>query len=181
MTQPWDRSPQRQTDLVRLPGPDAATTTRTVRRRENAGFVRRCPCSEAGGPPVIEPTEPGNALRGEVEKVRTDLEAGVAEGMTTTRQAEAVGVLNRIEASLVRAWPQQGRPGSARTPRRGRAASDNGVTRRRRARQRANARSAVAAGVRRAATRSSTYWTARHPRPQAARVATAPVRCASWK
>ena len=41
MMQLWDRGPQGQTALVRLLGSDAATMTRTVKRLEHAGFVRR--------------------------------------------------------------------------------------------------------------------------------------------
>ncbi|MGW7425384.1 MarR family winged helix-turn-helix transcriptional regulator [Streptomyces sp. NPDC054813] len=107
MMQLWDRGPQRQTDLVRLLGSDAATMTRTVRRLENAGFVRRHPSATDKRVSIIEPTAAGNALRGEVEQVWTDLEARVAEGMTPARQAEAVEVLNRIEESLARATSQQ--------------------------------------------------------------------------
>lgn len=43
------------------------------------------------------------------------------------------------------------------------------------------AKSADPAAERRAATRSSTYWSVRQPKPHAARVSMAPVRCASWK
>ncbi|MFD3582526.1 MarR family winged helix-turn-helix transcriptional regulator [Streptomyces sp. NPDC058683] len=107
MMQLWDRGPQRQTDLVRLLGSDAATMTRTVRRLENAGFVRRYPCATDKRATIIEPTAASNALRGEVEQVWTDLEAGVAEGMTPAQQAEAVEVLSRIEESLARATSQQ--------------------------------------------------------------------------
>ncbi|MEU9151751.1 MarR family transcriptional regulator [Streptomyces sp. NPDC048417] len=107
MMQLWERGPQRQTDLVRLLGSDAATMTRTVRRLENAGFVRRYPCATDKRATIIEPTAASNALRGEVEQVWTDLETGVAEGMTPAQQAEAVDVLSRIEESLARATSQQ--------------------------------------------------------------------------
>ncbi|MER7936002.1 MarR family winged helix-turn-helix transcriptional regulator [Streptomyces sp. NPDC093272] len=107
MMQLWDRGPQRQTDLVRLLGSDAATMTRTVRRLENAGFVRRFPCATDKRVTIIEPTAASNALRAEVERVWLDLEAGATEGMTPERQAEAVEVLRRIEENLARATSQQ--------------------------------------------------------------------------
>ncbi|MER6464497.1 MarR family transcriptional regulator [Streptomyces sp. NPDC001228] len=107
MMQLWDRGPQRQTDLVRLLGSDAATMTRTVRRLENAGFVRRFPCATDKRVTIIEPTAASNALRAEVERVWLDLEAGAIEGMTPERQAEAVEVLRRIEENLARATSQR--------------------------------------------------------------------------
>ena len=44
MMQLWELGPQRQVDLIRLLDSDAATMTRTIRRLEHAGFVRRRPC-----------------------------------------------------------------------------------------------------------------------------------------
>lgn len=106
MMQLWDRGPQRQTDLVRLLGSDAATMTRTIRRLENAGFVRRQPSPTDKRVTIVEPTAASNALRNEVEQVWMDLERSVAEGMTPTQQAEAIEVLGRIEESLARATSQ---------------------------------------------------------------------------
>ncbi|MDF2269632.1 MarR family transcriptional regulator [Streptomyces coacervatus] len=103
MMQLWDRGPQRQTDLVRLLGSDAATMTRTIRRLENAGFVRRRPSSTDKRVTIVEPTAASNALRSEVEQVWMDLETSVAEGMTPAQQKEAVEVLARIEEGLARA------------------------------------------------------------------------------
>ncbi|MFI8243653.1 MarR family winged helix-turn-helix transcriptional regulator [Streptomyces sp. NPDC085866] len=106
MMQLWDRGPQRQTDLVRLLGSDAATMTRTIRRLENAGFVRRQPSPTDKRVTIVEPTAASNALRDEVEQVWMDLERSVAEDMTPTQQAEAIEVLGRIEESLARATSQ---------------------------------------------------------------------------
>src|ERR1700752_4656104 len=39
----WELGPQRQADLIPLVDSDAATMTRTIRRLEHAGFVRRSP------------------------------------------------------------------------------------------------------------------------------------------
>ncbi|MFJ9349995.1 MarR family winged helix-turn-helix transcriptional regulator [Streptomyces sp. NPDC101237] len=103
----WDRGPQRQTDLVRPLGSDPAAMTRTVRRLENAGFVRRFPCATDKRVTVVEPTAAGTALRAAVERVRLDLEAGATEGTPPERQADALEVLRRIEESLARATSRQ--------------------------------------------------------------------------
>ena len=107
MMQLWDRGPQRQTDLVRLLGSDAATMTRTIRRLESAGFVRRRPSPTDKRVTIVEPTAASNALRSEVEQVWMDLETSVAAGMTPAQQAEVIEVLGRIEESLARATSQE--------------------------------------------------------------------------
>lgn len=106
MMQLWERGPQRQTDLVRLLGSDAATMTRTVRRLEDAGFVRRRPSPTDKRATIVEPTAASNALRHEVERVWLDLEASVVTDLTPEEQAEALAVLGRIEDSLTRAAAQ---------------------------------------------------------------------------
>ncbi|WBO68563.1 MarR family winged helix-turn-helix transcriptional regulator [Streptomyces camelliae] len=107
MMQLWDRGPQRQTDLVRLLGSDAATMTRTIRRLENAGFVRRRSSPSDKRVTIIEPTVASMALRREVERVWLDLESSVADELTPEERAEALKVLGRIEDSLARATAQQ--------------------------------------------------------------------------
>ncbi|WP_262699632.1 MULTISPECIES: MarR family winged helix-turn-helix transcriptional regulator [Streptomyces] len=107
MMQLWDHGPQRQTDLVRLLGSDAATMTRTIQRLENAGFVRRHPSPTDKRVTIVEPTAASNALRNDVEQIWMDLETSAAEGMTPARLAEAVVVLGRIEESLARATSQE--------------------------------------------------------------------------
>ncbi|KOV60454.1 MarR family winged helix-turn-helix transcriptional regulator [Streptomyces sp. MMG1121] len=106
MMQLWDRGPQRQTDLVRLLGSDAATMTRTIQRLENAGFVRRRPSTTDKRATIVEPTAASLALRSEVEQVWLDLEASLTEHMTSAERTEAVAVLGRIEESLIRATSQ---------------------------------------------------------------------------
>lgn len=103
MMQLWDLGPQRQTDLVRLLGSDAATMTRTIGRLEYAGFVRRRPSAEDKRVSIIEPTAASLALRGEVERVWADLEQAVTCDLDAHQQSEAVQVLERIENSLARA------------------------------------------------------------------------------
>ncbi|NGO12583.1 MarR family transcriptional regulator [Streptomyces sp. HC44] len=108
MMQLWDRGPQRQTDLVRLLGSDAATMTRTIQRMEHAGFVRRRPSPSDKRATIVEPTAASNALRQEVERVWLELEAGTVDDLTPKEQAEALEVLGRIEESLTRAAAQLG-------------------------------------------------------------------------
>ncbi len=103
MMELWDRGPQRQTDLVRLLGSDAATMTRTVRRLENSGFVRRRPSPTDRRATIVEPTAASLALREEVERIWAELESGVTAGLTPEEQAGAVRLLARMEESLTRA------------------------------------------------------------------------------
>ncbi|MFI2201814.1 MarR family winged helix-turn-helix transcriptional regulator [Streptomyces sp. NPDC020192] len=103
MMQLWDRGPQRQTDLVRLLGSDAATMTRTVKRLENAGFVRRRPSETDRRASIIEPTTASLALRKEVERVWAELEDSVVAGLEADELDTVIRVLDRIEDRLGRA------------------------------------------------------------------------------
>ncbi|MFF3501894.1 MarR family winged helix-turn-helix transcriptional regulator [Streptomyces sp. NPDC003247] len=103
MMQLWDLGPQRQTDLVRLLGSDAATMTRTVRRLENAGFVRRRPCENDRRATLVEPTTASLALRKEVGQIWAELEDSVVADLDADEQAAIIGVLERIEDRLGRA------------------------------------------------------------------------------
>ncbi|WP_232542612.1 MarR family winged helix-turn-helix transcriptional regulator [Streptomyces sp. QHH-9511] len=100
MMQLWDLGPQRQIDLVRLLGSDAATMTRTIKRLEHAGFVRRRPSPTDKRATIIEPTEASLALRHQVDEVWAELEECTAGQLPEERQAEAVQILEQIEASL---------------------------------------------------------------------------------
>ncbi|MFD7260608.1 MarR family winged helix-turn-helix transcriptional regulator [Streptomyces sp. NPDC059874] len=103
MMQLWDRGPQRQTDLVRMLGSDAATMTRTIKRLEHAGFVRRSPCAADKRATIIEPTTASLALRREVENIWAELESNVTDHLTPDQQAEALEVLARIADGLAHA------------------------------------------------------------------------------
>ena len=107
MMQLWDRGPQRQTDLVRLLGSDAATMTRTVRRLEQAGFVRRRPGTTDKRVTIVETTAASLALRGQVEDIWAELGECVTRSLTGDQQSEAIDVLARIEAGLLRATTPQ--------------------------------------------------------------------------
>src|SRR6201998_4825361 len=67
----WELGPQRQADLIRLLDSDAATMTRTIRRLEHAGFVRRSPCADDKRAFMIEPTAAGGVLRLQVTQLWT--------------------------------------------------------------------------------------------------------------
>ncbi|MFE1879294.1 MarR family winged helix-turn-helix transcriptional regulator [Streptomyces diastatochromogenes] len=62
----WERGALRQVDLGELVGSDAATMTRTVRRLERAGLVRRVPSPTDKRSVIVEPTAASLALRRKV-------------------------------------------------------------------------------------------------------------------
>ena len=100
MMQLWDRGPQRQADLVKILGSDAATMTRTIQRLEVAGFVRRRPCETDKRVTIVEPTAASYALRESVEAVWSQLEDRVTRDMTPKQRADYLELLQLVEASL---------------------------------------------------------------------------------
>jgi len=101
MMQLWDRGAQRQTDLVRFLGSDAATMTRTVRRLENAGFVRRRPCTHDKRVTIVEPTAASLALRTQVESIWAQLEECTTGELSTAQQSDFLALLAQTEKNLV--------------------------------------------------------------------------------
>ncbi|MGW2402971.1 MarR family winged helix-turn-helix transcriptional regulator [Streptomyces sp. NPDC001739] len=99
----WELGPQRQTDLVRLIDSDAATMTRSIKRLENAGFVRRRPCPDDKRATIIEPTAASQALRREVERIWAELEDASTGDLTLDQVTETLETLRRVETSLARA------------------------------------------------------------------------------
>ncbi|MGW7523297.1 MarR family winged helix-turn-helix transcriptional regulator [Streptomyces sp. NPDC054783] len=99
----WELGPQRQADLVRLMDSDAATMTRTVRRLEQAGFVRRRPDPTDRRASLIEPTVASHALRREVERVWSQLEDISTAGLSDDERTAALHTLERLEQNLVQA------------------------------------------------------------------------------
>jgi DNA-binding MarR family transcriptional regulator len=99
----WDLGPQRQADLVRLLDSDAATMTRTVRRLEQAGFVRRRPSPTDKRASLIEPTAASHALRREVERAWSQLEDLVTADLSPDERTTALLTLERLEHNLVQA------------------------------------------------------------------------------
>ncbi|MEU9133405.1 MarR family transcriptional regulator [Kitasatospora sp. NPDC048540] len=102
MMQLWELGPQRQADLVRLLDSDAATMTRTVRRLEHAGFVRRTPCADDRRASLIEATTASHALRAEVEQLWRQLEEATVGDSTDEERAAVLRALEGIEARLTR-------------------------------------------------------------------------------
>lgn len=96
----WDAGPQRQADLVQLLGSDPATMTRTVRRLENAGFVRRRACETDRRVTIVEPTTASLALRPQVEAAWAELERGVTRDLDPAQRAALLDLLERAEDSL---------------------------------------------------------------------------------
>src|ERR1700751_5003648 len=99
----WELGPQRQTDLIRLLDSDAATMTRTIRRLEHAGFVRRSPIPDDKRAFLIEPTAAGRALRLQVTQIWNQLEE-IVVGDVGPHDRQTIGsVLERLEERLTRA------------------------------------------------------------------------------
>ncbi|HEY4456224.1 MAG TPA: MarR family winged helix-turn-helix transcriptional regulator [Pseudonocardiaceae bacterium] len=99
----WQHGPQRQVDLIRLLDSDAATMTRSVRRLERAGFVRRHPCPTDRRAIIIEATPASQALRAEVENLWPHLEELTAAGLTEHERAGAVALLGKLAVNLLSA------------------------------------------------------------------------------
>ncbi len=106
---------------MRLLDSDAATMTRTVRRLEQAGFVRRRPSPTDKRVSIIEPTAASQALREEVERVWSRLEDISTAGLSDEERTDALRALERLEQNLVRAstppTPQAPTPEEPPTPR----------------------------------------------------------------
>jgi MarR family transcriptional regulator, organic hydroperoxide resistance regulator len=99
----WELGPQRQTDLIRLIDSDAATMTRTIRRLEHAGFVRRSPIADDKRAFLIEPTAAGRALRPQVEQIWNQLEEIVVGGAGERERQTTQRVLESLEERLTHA------------------------------------------------------------------------------
>jgi len=100
MMQLWDRGPQRQTDLAKLLGSDTATMTRTIRRLENAGFVRRRPFESDRRVVIVEPTAASLALRPKVESAWERLERGLTRDLDERQRSAFLALLTQTEATL---------------------------------------------------------------------------------
>jgi MarR family transcriptional regulator, organic hydroperoxide resistance regulator len=104
----WELGPQRQTDLIRLVDSDAATMTRTIRRLERAGFVRRSPVAGDKRAFLIEPTAASRALRPQVEQIWSQLEQIAVGGVSEREQQTILSVLEGLEARLTHAATEAG-------------------------------------------------------------------------
>ncbi|MEU8472304.1 MarR family winged helix-turn-helix transcriptional regulator [Streptomyces sp. NPDC029006] len=103
----WEQGPQRQTDLVRLLDSDAATMTRTIRRLEHAGFVRRRPCPTDKRAALIEVTPAGHALQAVVESIWAELEQHTTAGLALEERETVLRMLGQLEGNLTRTPPPQ--------------------------------------------------------------------------
>lgn len=99
----WDDGPQRHVDLVRNLDADAPTVTRSIRRLERAGFVRRSPHVTDRRSMMIEATPASMSLRRSVETVWAKLEALTTGRMTPDEQEAALAALQGLERNLVAA------------------------------------------------------------------------------
>ncbi|WP_329024200.1 MarR family winged helix-turn-helix transcriptional regulator [Streptomyces sp. NBC_00690] len=96
----WERGPQRQIDLIRLLDSDAATMTRTVRRLEQAGFIRRRPSETDKRAVIVESTAASRALQREVEQVWAELEKITAGDFTAEQETAALATMEALERHL---------------------------------------------------------------------------------
>ena len=105
LMQLWDGGPQRQVDVIRILGSDAATMTRSVQRLERAGLVRRTRNAADARSVIIAATPRSELLRGKVEDVWRALETATVGEMSAEEQRDAARVLERLEANLLRDQP----------------------------------------------------------------------------
>lgn len=99
----WDDGPKRQIDLVHSLDSDAPTIARTVRRLEQAGYVRRLASPTDGRVSIIEATPASVPLRRTVEKIWAELESLTVGTMDDCGQAAALSHLEAIETNLLNA------------------------------------------------------------------------------
>lgn len=97
----WDEGPQRQVDLVRTLDSDAPTMTRTVRRLERAGFVRRSTSPTDRRATIIEATSASVPLKRAVEDVWQRLEQLTVGSMDSEERSRVLGSLESLEQSLL--------------------------------------------------------------------------------
>lgn len=96
----WDEGPQRQADLTAVLDADAPTVTRSVRRLERAGFVRRSPSPTDGRVTIVEATPASMGLRQAVERIWADLERMTIADMDDSRQEGVLRTLGELERNL---------------------------------------------------------------------------------
>ena len=101
LMQLWDGGPQRQVDVLRILGSDAATITRSVQRLERAGWVRRSPNPDDARSVLIEATCASEALRERVSQVWQTLEVATVAEMDAVEQAGMIRLLEQLEQNLL--------------------------------------------------------------------------------
>lgn len=98
----WELGPQRQTDLIRLLDSDAATMTRTIRRLEHAGFVRRSRSADDGRAFLIEATPASRALQPEVQQIWNEIEECIVGGVSERERRTILRFLEGMEERLTK-------------------------------------------------------------------------------
>ncbi|MEV6019990.1 MarR family transcriptional regulator [Streptomyces sp. NPDC051997] len=116
MMELWEHGALRQVDLAQRVDCDAATMTRSVKRLEQAGFVRRIPSTTDKRSVMVEPTVASIALRRQVEAIWAELERSVAGDLTPAELVQAQAVLNRLEQALSRHAATSADPERSDTP-----------------------------------------------------------------
>jgi DNA-binding MarR family transcriptional regulator len=102
LIQLWDGGPQRQVDVLRVLGSDAATITRSVQRLENAGLISRIPDAADRRSVIIQATPASQPLRPLVEQAWRTLEAATVGHLEAADRADALRVLEGLERNLHR-------------------------------------------------------------------------------
>jgi DNA-binding MarR family transcriptional regulator len=129
LMQLWEAGPQRQVDLLRTLGSDAATMTRSVQRLERAGLVSRSRNATDARSVIVTATAASEPLRAAVEQAWRTLEESTTGGADQQDRAEAVALLDRLrtrveaaadELAAASAEPDPGPSRSGRAPRGGR-------------------------------------------------------------
>ncbi|MGW0854528.1 MarR family winged helix-turn-helix transcriptional regulator [Streptomyces sp. NPDC002690] len=100
MMELWEHGALRQGDLARRVGSDAPTMTRSVKRLEQAGFVRRIPSTTDKRSVIVEPTPASIALRRQVEAIWAELERTAVGDFTEAEKDQVLASLTRLERSL---------------------------------------------------------------------------------
>ncbi|MFD7878582.1 MarR family winged helix-turn-helix transcriptional regulator [Streptomyces sp. NPDC059766] len=106
MLELWERGRLRQVDLAEVLGADAATVTRTLRRLEQTGFVRRIPSPDDKRSMLVEPTVASLGVRRRVEELWSQLEGYLTGQMSEEEKQASIAVLQRLEAGLARHTPE---------------------------------------------------------------------------
>jgi DNA-binding MarR family transcriptional regulator len=101
LMQLWDAGPQRQVDLLKILGSDAATITRSVQRLEKAGLVSRTANAADRRSVIIEATKASEPLRQHVERAWQALEAATVGQLSPADTADALQVLESLESNLI--------------------------------------------------------------------------------
>lgn len=114
LMQLWDGGPQRQVDVLRILGSDAATITRSVQRLERAGWVRRSRNPDDARSVIIEATSASEALRERVSQAWKALEVATVAEMDAVEQAGTLRLLEQLEQNLLGSVAPEKEPGSSR-------------------------------------------------------------------